>query len=1017
MAETIAIVGAVSGAVGAAAGVVQAASQAKPIFWDPPMDKVEEIHDDLNAAARALGSTRKDFMNEVERNKMKAPSETYMEWINRVEEIEKQVKFLVDEYGKHSKEESSFWFPSSSYFKDEMIKMYKKVTNLLNEGNQIRDKILVDQPPETVVQRRGPDINKFETLRKPLEQILDLLEKDNVKGIRIHGTVGIGKTTIMLNLNNHEQVSKKFDIVIWLTVSKEGSKKNLSREHLQQAIVQRMEIKMEGASNADKVAQRIFKELKGKKYLLLLDDVKEDLNLNEIGIPESNNGCKIVLTTRLRQVCSSMVDRVIKVTYLSLDEAWKMFQDVLGSPKLIANQKIRKLAWRVCKECSGLPLLIEKVANTFRLKNTEYLWSDGLNSWRMWPEKECQGIREMYKLLKFCYDDLDDDMYKKCFLYGALYPEDSDINTDYLLECWAAEDLLGNDDCATKESIMIGHLILSRLKNVSLLEEGKNDNRVTMHKFIRQVALYISEGEPDCKYLVKTSKALRQPPDEKSWSEKKRISLGDNKLNWLPDSPNCSLLSTLFLQKNSTLDMIPALFFEHMKNLRVLDLSDTGIKLLPSSLSILILLKILYLNNCKHLVELPSDIIELVHLEALDIQGSGVDNIPPHIEKLICLKRLRVSFPTKSGNENVSQEVHFNYHIISKLSKLEELVIDVKSPEQWSNEVVENIIKEVAALQEMKSLKFSFSDKIVDVIEVAPMTLRISVPKATILLSFIGSSSWKDVQSISSFEFYIGWQNSKPPQIPDFFRYDKYVKYSNSAGSNSPILRVLAEADGFELVNHKDIKKLSDFGIASMNKVQGCLIESCDEIETIVGAVDSAVLPNLEHLYIKNLPKLESICKGPMQPGSLTKLTTLHLTSCQMMIKIFPPGVIQQLNEIQYLKIEKCQEIEEIIAESDAAGNLNVLPKLKELILLDMKKLSGVCAIESLEWGSLEKVEIFKCPVLLILPFNGDNAAKLETIEAEKQWWEALQWQNGEVKKRLKKLCTLSHRSHSDAAL
>ncbi|KAL7235668.1 hypothetical protein ACSBR1_019039 [Camellia fascicularis] len=64
-----------------AAGVVQAASQAKPIFWDPPMDKVEEIHDDLNAAARAraLGSTRKDFMNEVERNKMKAPSETCME--------------------------------------------------------------------------------------------------------------------------------------------------------------------------------------------------------------------------------------------------------------------------------------------------------------------------------------------------------------------------------------------------------------------------------------------------------------------------------------------------------------------------------------------------------------------------------------------------------------------------------------------------------------------------------------------------------------------------------------------------------------------------------------------------------------------------------------------------------------------------------------------------------------------------------------------------------------------------
>ncbi|KAI8025232.1 hypothetical protein LOK49_LG02G02623 [Camellia lanceoleosa] len=237
--------------------------------------------------------------------------------------------------------------------------------------------------------------------------------------------------------------------------------------------------------------------------------------------------------------------------------------------------------------------------------------------------------------------------------------------------------------------------------------------------------------------------------------------------------------------------------------------------------------------------------------EDLNLNEIGIPESNNGCKILIYLKRLRVSFATKSGHENASQEVHFNYNTISKLSKLEELVIDVKSPEHWSNEVVENIIKEVAALQKLKSLKFSFSNKFIDVIEVAPMTLRISIPKATILLSFVKSSSWKDVQSINSFEFYIGCQNSEP-QIPNFFRYDKCVKYSNIVGSNSPILRVLAEADGFELVNLKDIKQLSDFGIASTDKVQGRLIESCDEIETIVGAVDSAVLPNLEHFFLSN---------------------------------------------------------------------------------------------------------------------------------------------------------------------
>ncbi|PSS32824.1 Disease resistance protein [Actinidia chinensis var. chinensis] len=1013
MAGTIAVVGAISSAVGATAGVVQAVSQGKPVFWDPLTNEddftgnVEEFLDDLNEKLQKLGFTRKEFENKVQRNKMNAPSETYMAWIGKVGNVDNQVKNLVAEYKKQSKEGILSWFPPCSDISEDMKKMYKKVMNLLHESNLIGDKMFVDQLPEPVVKRRGPDIKNFGTLGKQMTEILGFLKSSKANKIGIQGTVGIGKTTIMLNLNNHEQVAKMFDIVIWLTVSKEGSRKNLERENLQRAIVERLKLNVGGTRNADEVAERILMELKGKKYLLLLDDVKEYLDLHEkIGIPDCNNGSKIVLTTRLRQVCPSMVDKVIKVAYLSIGDSWKMFQNVLDSPKLMENPNIRKLARRVCKECSGLPLLIEKVANTFKLKNNEFLWSDGLNSWRMWPEKESQGIREMYKLLKFCYDDLDDDHYKKCFLYGALYPEDSVINREYLLECWAAEDFLGNDDGLTKKSLMFGHHILGHLKNVSLLEEGESENHVTMHKFIRQVAIYILEDDHESNYMVETSKALREPPDVECWSEKNRISLGDNKLEQLPDSPNCGMLSTLFLQKNLSLKTIPISFFSHMKELRVLDLSHTGIILLPSSLSTLIGLKVLYLNNCKHLVELPSHIVELVHLEALDILGSGINNIPPHIENLIWLRRLRVSF-SKCGNENVSQCVHFNYNIISKLSRLEEMVIDVKSPEAWSNDVVENIIKEVATLTKFRSLKFCFSNKLVDVIRLDSQNLRIHIPEATILRSFIENSSWGNVQNINFFEFYIGFQNSEHPQLPNFDEYVKYVKYCEITGSGCPILKFLDAADAFELVNNKNIRQLSDSEIASMNGIQSCLIESCDAIETIVGTVNSVVLPNLEHLYMKNLPKLESIWKGCVQPGSLTKLTTLVLTNCQMLVNIFPPGAIQQLGEIDYLKIEKCQEIEEIIEESDAVGNWNVLPKLKKLILLDMPKLRNICLIDSLKWPSLEKLEISKCQSLHTLLFNKNNAAQLKCIKAEQVWWDSLEWQNDEVRQHLKELCTL----------
>ncbi|XAR49281.1 hypothetical protein NMG60_11032434 [Bertholletia excelsa] len=464
--------------------------------------------------------------------------------------------------------------------------------------------------------------------------------------------------------------------------------------------------------------------------------------------------------------------------------------------------------------------VIEKIAKIFRLKTSERLWMDGLDSWRLWPEKDQEGIREMYKLLKFCYDDLDDPHRQKCFLYCALYPENEEICMDRLLECWAAEELLNNGQFTTDmQVIMSGDSILSHLKNVSLLEEGQVENHVKMHKFMRQVALFISEIDDECKHMVRTSNALQKPPDVNFWSEMIRISLGDNNLDQLPNSPKCAMLSTLFLQKNLNLKEIPRLFFEHMGNLKVLDLSHTGIKLLPKSMSTLSNLIILYLNNCEHLTKLPLHITKLGKLEALDIQGSGINNIPPHVEKLICLRRLRVSF--KSRNPNASHEVDFNHRIISKLCKLEELVIEVKSPEQWSHDVQENIIKQAAKLEELQALWFYFPNETANVIEVAKSSrgtcvgLHARICEATMINSFLEDNQLLNLKRIESFLLFIGCKDSEYKKFSKFDRYVKYVKYCNGTGRDFLIGKLLLECEAFELVNHSDITKLSDIEVAN----------------------------------------------------------------------------------------------------------------------------------------------------------------------------------------------------------
>lgn len=94
--------------------------------------------------------------------------------------------------------------------------------------------------------------------------------------------------------------------------------------------------------------------------------------------------------------------------------------------------------------------------------------------------------------------------------------------------------------------------------------------------------------------------------------------------------------------KNPTLIKIPSVFFGAMSELNVLDLYCTGIESLPSSISGLIKLRGLYLNNCYFLVELPVEIKQLKDLEVLDIRHTKILNLPTEIGELSNIRFLRI---------------------------------------------------------------------------------------------------------------------------------------------------------------------------------------------------------------------------------------------------------------------------------------------------------------------------------------------------------------------------------------
>ena len=934
----------------------------------------------LTDIAEKLSARKEDIVAEANKYKTKQFTRECQVWMSTVTKSEEDVQKLKTKYEK-ARGKKRLWRVFHHRFRAKLSKsMAEKCDELhiLWSDAKFERGMMVEKLPECVRIMHAPKIEDKPSLHCVVEDILSLLRDGNVKKIGLWGMVGIGKTTITQNLNDNKDIAKMFDIVIWVHVSREWSV-----EKLQHVIIDRLKLNMEGITNVDEIAWRISMELECKRYLLLLDEVWHILDLKKIGIYGNQKDSKVVLATRYRHICHEM-DALIIMERMSEVDAWKMFKEIVGQNINISG--VEPIAKLVVRECAGLPLLIDRVATTFKFKDNVHLWRDGLIRLRRWRSIKVQGMDEFIECLKFCYEDLDADNKKYCFLYTALYPEDYDIYIDYLLECWKAEGFIHDAD-DFKVARGKGHTILDELIKVSLLERSKKMNHVSMNKVLRNMALKISSQSEDFKILVKTQEELQEPPNEKEWQQVNRISLMDSKLCILPELPDCNNLKTLLLQKNNDLKVIPNGFFRYMQNLLVLDLHGTGIASLPSSMSCLTCLRALYLNSCINLMEL-NYLEELKHLEVLDIQRTGINHLPIQIGYLIRLKCLRMSLSNFGLGK--SRDVEFHRNFLSNLSLLEELRIDVDPNNRRWEGVVKSITEEVATLKCLTSLSIVF-------------------PDVDCLKSFILTSSlWKEMHF--TFHFSVGSHGSSSYHIQDCFEYQirKCFKLANGEGVDPTISEVLANSETFELIGHKGASRLSDFGIGNINKMRGCLIEGCDDIETIIDGDSErrSALENLEKMYINNVPKLESIWEGPVHGGSLAKLTSLTLMKCPKLKKIFCYGVIKELCRLQHLRNEVSLEIKEIITKfENNEFDPKVLPKLKTLELYDLPKVESICTDDSLEWPSLENIKISMCQSLTRLPFNCENAVNLRCIECQQLWWSALVWNEDTIEQRLRSIC------------
>ncbi|RWR71983.1 putative disease resistance protein isoform X2 [Cinnamomum micranthum f. kanehirae] len=259
------------------------------IFGNPTIGYITNLEkkmEQLDKNAQHLFVLRDDLEKITRKSPNVATSESKL-WLENVKKLEVEVQSIKDEHMRCSNVCSR---PTMGKRVGDVI---EEITDLNNKRPKLKGKEKSNAPPERV-EPQIVEINSSTDSEPRLQRIMGLIEDVGIQKIGIWGMGGIGKTRTLKLLNNRLVESHMFDIVIWVTVSGEGSPRKVQND-----IAERLNCTVIDISD-DRLRAYISRHLSGKKFLLILDDIWEKIDLCEVGIPILNqdNGCKVLLTTR-----------------------------------------------------------------------------------------------------------------------------------------------------------------------------------------------------------------------------------------------------------------------------------------------------------------------------------------------------------------------------------------------------------------------------------------------------------------------------------------------------------------------------------------------------------------------------------------------------------------------------------------------------------------------------------------------------------------------------------------------
>ncbi|PIN18560.1 hypothetical protein CDL12_08749 [Handroanthus impetiginosus] len=206
--------------------------------------------------------------------------------------------------------------------------------------------------------------------------------KNGFRAIGIVGVAGVGKTALCKMAFNNQEVKNNFLPRIWVCLSKQPKEDTDYQKEVVKRILMCLgledeiidELKQGGLR---KLPFALRQRLKGKRYLIVLDDV---WNLDEevqkfcalstqddkigpeqlaYGLPKGHGGT-VIVTSRSRKIAEDMVGKKNLRELLPLankESCWEIFCDAVKKDEIEPPEELGMIKDDILKNCAGLPLV------------------------------------------------------------------------------------------------------------------------------------------------------------------------------------------------------------------------------------------------------------------------------------------------------------------------------------------------------------------------------------------------------------------------------------------------------------------------------------------------------------------------------------------------------------------------------------------------------------------------------------------------------------------------------------